>query len=410
VRKHPQAARRSRPEERKVALPMSFAKLFTPVQLGRMNLKHRVVMAPLTRSRSLQPDSVPGDLMMEYYSQRASDGGFILSEATNISLTSRGWFGAPGLYSDAQVDGWRRIVDAVHSKGAHMFAQLWHSGRSSHVRMTGGETPVSASVNQSYWEDSSVLVSTPDGWLQPSPHRALTVAEIASIVDDYAGAAGRAKAAGFEGVELHAANGYLVDQFLQDGSNKRTDEYGGSIENRARFLFEVVNAMVSVWGEGRVAVRIGPSGTWNAMSDSNPEALFAHVAEGLNRFGLAYLHIIEPRVKGNVVVHEGQEPVASKTLRNVFRGKIVAAGGFEPDSAEQIVADGYADAVTFGRHFISNPDLPRRIREGLSLAPYDRSTFYTFDASGYTDYPAYSDDKFTSAGQLNKEATSSLST
>ncbi len=367
------------------------SKLFTPVQLGPMQLKHRVVMAPLTRSRSIQPHSIPSDLMLEYYTQRASDGGFIIGEATNISVTSRGWLGAPGLYSDEQVEGWRKIVNSVHAKGGHMFAQLWHTGRSSHVEMTGGVTPVSASVDPSYWENPTHLVSTSSGWVQPSPHRALTVPEIATIVEDYRKAAERAMAAGFEGVELHAANGYLVDQFLQDGSNKRTDEYGGSIENRTRFLFEVVGAIASVWGGDRVAVRIGPNGTWNGMSDSNPEALFKYVAEHLNTFGLAYLHIIEPRVKGNVVIHEGQAPVASQQLRKIFRGKILAAGGFEPDTAKAIVDHGDADAVTFGRYFVSNPDLPRRIREGLPLTAYDRDTFYTFDAHGYTDYPLYSE-------------------
>jgi N-ethylmaleimide reductase len=354
-----------------------------------MKLKHRVVMAPLTRSRSIQPNSIPGDLMAEYYAQRASDGGFIIGEATNISITSRGWLGAPGLYSDEQVKGWKKIVDGVHSKGGHMFAQLWHTGRSSHVDMTGGETPVSASVNPEYWQEADHLISTPRGWVLPSPHRALSITEIAGIVEDYRKAAQRAMDAGFEGVELHAANGYLMDQFLQDGSNKRTDEYGGPIENRARFLFEVVASLVSVWGRDRVAVRIGPSGTWNGMSDSNPEALFTHVADKLNQFGLAYLHIIEPRVKGNVVIHEGQSPVASERLRKVFKGKIVAAGGFEPDTAKAIVEKGDADAVTFGRYFLSNPDLPLRIREGLPLNPYDRDTFYTFDARGYTDYPFY---------------------
>jgi N-ethylmaleimide reductase len=364
-------------------------KLFTPVQLGQLNLKHRVVMAPLTRSRSVQPNSIPGDLMAEYYGQRASDGGYIISEATNISITSRGWLGAPGLYSDAQVEGWKKVVHAVHAKGGHMFAQLWHTGRSSHVDMTGGETPVSASVDPSYWQNSNHLVSIPGGWVQPSPHRALTIPEIAGIVEDYRQAAERAQAAGFEGVELHAANGYLMDQFLQDGSNRRTDEYGGSIENRSRFLIEVVRALVSVWGGDRVAVRIGPSGTWNGMSDSNPQALFTNVAEQLNPFGLAYLHVIEPRVKGNVVVHEGQAPVAAQYLRKIFTGKIIAAGGFEPDTAESVVEAGDADAVAFGRHFVSNPDLPRRIRESLPLTDYDRDTFYTFDARGYTDYPLY---------------------
>ncbi len=203
--------------------------LFTPVQFGPMQLKHRVVMAPLTRSRSIQPDSVPGELMASYYAQRASDGGFIIGEATNISITSRGWLGAPGLYSDQQVEGWKKIVNAVHAKGGHMFAQLWHTGRSSHTSLTGGEAPVSASVDPAYWQSSTHLTSTTDGWVQPSPHRALLTPEIAGIVEDYRKAAERAKSAEFEGVELHAANGYLIDQFLQDGSNKRTDEYGGSV-------------------------------------------------------------------------------------------------------------------------------------------------------------------------------------
>lgn len=363
--------------------------LFTPVQIGPIALKHRIVMAPLTRSRSEQPGDIPGDLMLEYYTQRASDGGLIVSEGTAISLSGRGWLGAPGLYSDQQVEGWKKITAAVHAKGGHIFCQLWHTGRSSRIEMAGGQTPVSASVNPAYWEDASNLVSAPSGWIKPSPHRALDTAEIPNVIADYRKAAERAKTAGFDGVELHSANGYLPDQFLQDGSNHRTDEYGGSIENRSRFLLEAVEALVSVWEGNRVAVRIGPSGTWNGMSDSNPQALFAYVAEQLNRFGLAYLHIIEPRVKGNVVIGEGQAPVASEQLRKIFDGKIIAAGGFEPDSAEAIIAKGDADLVTFGRYFVSNPDLPERIRWALPLNDYDRDTFYTFDAHGYTDYPFY---------------------
>jgi N-ethylmaleimide reductase len=363
--------------------------LFAPIQLGAIKLKHRVIMAPLTRSRSIQRDSIPGDLMAEYYAQRASDGGLIISEATNISLTSRGWLGAPGLYTDEQVRGWKTVVDAVHAKGGVIFAQLWHTGRSSHVSLTGGEAPVSASVDPSYWQDGGYRSSTLDGWVLPSPHRALSISEIAAIVADYRKAAERAKQAGFDGVELHAANGYLIDQFLQDGSNKRTDQYGGSIENRSRLLLEATNVLVSVWGGDRVAVRIGPGGSFNVMHDSNPEALFAYVSEQLNRFGLAYLHIIEPRVKGNTVIHENQGPIASEQLRSIFNGKIVAAGGFEPGSAEDAIREGVADAVAFGRHFISNPDLPRRIQERLPLAEYDRDTFYTFEARGYNDYPSY---------------------
>jgi N-ethylmaleimide reductase len=345
-------------------------KLFSPTQIGPITLSHRVVMAPLTRSRSLQPGDIPSDLMREYYTQRASDGGFIISEATSISITGRGWLGAPGLYSDEQVEGWKKITAAVYAKGGHMFSQLWHTGRSSHVEVTGGKTPVSASVNPSFWKDDSHVVSTPSGWGKPSPHRALDIAEIPGIIEDYRKAAERAKAAEFEGVELHAANGYLIDQFLQDGSNHRTDAYGGSIENRSRLLLQVVKALISVWGGDRVAVRIGPSGTWNGMSDSNPHALFDYVADQLNPLGLAYLHIIEPRIKGNVLVAEGQAPIASEQLRKIFKGKIIAAGGFEPDTAEAIVEKGDADLVTFGRYFISNPDLPKRIKLGLPLNSY----------------------------------------
>jgi N-ethylmaleimide reductase len=296
---------------------------------------------------------------------------------------------AEGLYSKEQVGGWERITRAVHAEGGYMFSQPWHTGRSSHLSMTGGITPGSASVEPAYWQDASHVVSTPTGWTQPSPHRSLDVAELRAIVDDYRLAAERANDAGFDGVELHAANGYLIDQFLQDGSNKRTDLYGGSIENRTRLLQEVVSALVSVFGGQRVSVRLGPGGTWNGMSDSDPFSLFSHVAEVLNPFGLAYLNIIEPRVKGNIVIHEGQAPVASEQLRRNFRGRILAAGGFEPDSAEAIVRNGDADLVAFGRYFVSNPDLPRRIRLGLPLTQYDRSTFYTFDTRGYTDYPFY---------------------
>lgn len=368
-------------------------KLFTPVQIGPFTIRHRVVMAPLTRSRSVQPGDVPGDLMLQYYGQRASDGGLIISEATSISISGRGWYGAPGMYTEAQVQGWRKITEFVHRKGARMFSQLWHTGRSSHPDMTNGAAPVAPSVVPAYYgHETSAVVSTPKGWVKPGPHRALDLNEIPGIVEDYRKAAERAKAAGFDGVELHAANGYLPDQFLQDGSNKRTDKYGGSIQNRSRFLLEIVEALVSVWDANQVAVRIGPGGTWNEMSDSDPDTLFGYVANELNRFGLAYLHIIEPRVKGNVLVAVGQEAIASQRLRGIFKGKIVAAGGFEPATAEAVVEEGDADLVAFGRYFVSNPDLPKRIRLGLPLNDYDRSTFYTFDARGYTDYPFYAED------------------
>ena len=259
--------------------------------------------------------------MLEYYAQRASDGGLIVSEATSISIAGGGWFGAPGLYSDEQVAGWRRITNAVHGKRGYMFSQLWHTGRASHVDTTKGITPVSSSVNPDYWQDPTILESTPHGWQQPSPHRALDIREIPEIVEDYRKAAERAKVAGFDGVELSAGNGYLPDQFLQDGINKRTDIYGGSIENRSRFLLQVVDAMISVWGGNRVGVRIAPSGTWNGVSDSNPIALFDYVAKQLNRFGLAYLHIVEPRIKGNVLDRRGSRAHCGREAATDFHWK-----------------------------------------------------------------------------------------
>ena len=341
-------------------------------------------MAPLTRQRSEQPGDIPNPLMLEYYAQRASDGGLIVSEATTIAITGRGYLGAPGIYSDEQVAGWKKITDAVHAKGAKMFLQLWHVGRVSHVDMTGGEEPVGPSV-----VPFEGVAFTKNGWVPVSPHRALKIEEIPALIEAYRQGAERAKAAGFDGVEIHSANGYLLDQFLQDGSNKRTDAYGGPVENRARLLLEVIEAVASVWGGDRVAVRLSPSTKFNAMSDSNPDATFGYVGKELNRFGLAYLHLIEPRIKGNVAVEDGLPPVAATQMRKVFNGKMIAAGGFEPDSAEAIIEKGDADLVAFGRYFISNPDLPQRIRLGLPLNPYDRATFYGGDAHGYTDYPFY---------------------
>jgi N-ethylmaleimide reductase len=363
-------------------------KLFTPVHVGAITLKHRIVMPAMSRLRAQWPSGIPSDLMLEYYSQRAADGGLMITEATAISPSARGYRGAPGLYSTEQLAGWKRITAAVHAKGAYMFNQVWHAGRTTHVSITGQE-PVSASVDPAYWADPHIRVVTPDGFAQPSPHRALKTAEIADIVGQYRGAAINARTAGFDGVELMAANGHLIDQFLQDNSNRRTDRYGGSIHNRVRLLIEVVEVLTQVWGEGRVGVRIAPSGTFNGMADSNPRALFHSVAERLNDCGLAYLHVIEPRIKGAELVVEGADPVAAQELSKVFRGPLIAAGGFEPATAEATVARGDSSLIAFGRHFIANPDLPKRIELGLPLNAYDRSTFYGFEARGYTDYPAH---------------------
>ena len=362
--------------------------LFSPAQIGALTLKHRIVMPPMSRLRAEWPSGTPSALMLDYYSQRASDGGLMVTEATAISPSARGYRGAPGLFSDEQVAGWKRVTDAVHAKGAYLFAQLWHAGRTTHIAITG-EDPVSASVDPEYWADDEIRVVTPDGFAPPSPHRALETGEIPGLIASYRAAAENARRAGFDGVELMAANGHLIDQFLQDNSNHRTDRYGGSIENRARLLIEVVEVLVDVWGADRVGVRIAPSGTFNGMADSAPRNLFRYVATRLDAFGLAYLHIIEPRIKGGELVIEGQGPVAAQELSKLFHGPVIAAGGFTPQAAGATIAAGDAAAVAFGRHFISNPDLPARIARGLPLNPYDRSTFYGFDAKGYTDYPVY---------------------
>ena len=361
------------------------SKLFTPVRAGALELSHRIVMPPLTRLRADLPGDLPSALMMEYYFQRATEGGLLVTEATSVSTDGRAYYGAPGFFNDAQIPAWKKVVDAVHAKGARFFNQLWHGGRVSHSSLSEGRTPVAPS--EVLFEGGQAF--TQHGWMAVSPARALEVDEIHGIVEEFRAAARRAKEAGFDGVELHGANGYLIDQFLQDNTNKRTDRYGGPVENRARFLLEVVEAVASVFGADRVGVRISPASKFNAMADSNPQATFGHVAKELNRFGLAYLHVIEPRIDGFTLIEAGLEPVAARTLRQVFRGTLIAAGGFEPDTAEEIVAKGDADLVAFGRHFIANPDLVWRIQNGVNLNSYDRDSFYGGGAKGYIDYPFY---------------------
>ncbi|MGU7785200.1 alkene reductase [Burkholderia sp. PU8-34] len=365
------------------------SKLFNPTNIGPYAIQHRVVLAPLTRMRTA-PGNVPGDLMVEYYTQRATEGGLLITDATAISPLAIAYVDAPGIYTDAQVDGWKRVVDAVHAKGARIFLQLWHAGRQAHPANTGGVTPVAPSARRSLEyaaiRDESGAIAEAE-LVEP---RALELHEIPGIVEQFRHGARLAKEAGFDGVELHAANGYLLDQFLLDGSNDRTDAYGGSLENRARFLFEVVDAVVSVWGPGRVAVRLSPSGSYGTMSDSDPHATFGYVAQRLNDYDLAYLHVIEPRIRGNEENTDTSEhDVSAKDLRKRFNGTIVAAGGFTRDNAEQILVDGHADLVAFGRLFISNPDLPERLRTGAPLTRYDRTTFYGGDGRGYIDYPVH---------------------
>jgi N-ethylmaleimide reductase len=361
-------------------------KLFSPFRIGGIQLSHRVVMAPLTRLRS-NPDDSPSDMMIRHYCQRVSEGGLIIIESAAVSPYGRGYLGAPGIYADHHIAGFKKIADTVHTQGGRVFLQLYHSGRTSHVSLQpDGGWPVAPSVLPYHG-----VAFTTEGFVPVSPMRELEIEEIPGIIEAYRQAAKRCLEAGLDGVELHSANGYLLDQFLQDGSNKRTDAYGGSIPNRARFMLEVTEALVSVWGRDRVGVRIGPSGSFNEMSDTNPEALFGYVAEQLNRFGLAYLHVIEPRIKGDVDREnaENDAPVASAQLRKIFRGPVLAAGGFTRESVEAILQRGDADLVAFGRSFAANPDLPKRLKYNLPLNAYDRSAFWGGTERGYNDYPFY---------------------
>lgn len=358
--------------------------LFNPIRVGAFDLSHRVVLAPLTRMRSEMPGNIPGQAMVDYYAARATPGGLLITEATYITRQGNGGFGSPGIETAAQVAGWKRVVDAVHAKGATIVLQLWHVGRVSHVSLQpDGGLPVAPSEGDA---GLGVLLEGRPG--PATPPRALATDEIALVVEQYRAAAERARRAGFDGIELHGANGYLIDQFLQDGSNRRTDIYGGSIEGRSRFLFEVVDAVTTIWPADRVGVRIGPSNTFNEMHDSDPQTLFAHVAKGLRERGIAYLHVIEPRVKGNAEIGD-LPPVAAQTLKPIFQGPVIAAGGFNGADANATVARGGADLIAFGRHFIANPDLVRRLKERLPLNTYDRDTFYYGGAKGYSDYPVF---------------------
>jgi len=364
------------------------SKLMSAVKVGPYEISHRVVLAPLTRMRA-EAGAKPGPLMAEYYAQRTSKGGLLIAEATIAAENGNGYLGAPGLYDDGQIAGWKLVTDAVHAKGGKIFLQLYHAGRQSNKDVQpAGSIPVGPSE-----VPHGGVAYTTEGWVPNTPNRALTIPEIEGLVESFRLAAFRGKEAGFDGVELHAANGYLFDQFLQDGSNKRTDIYGGSFENRARFLLDATKAVISIWGSDKVAVRVGPSGNWGDMSDTNPEGLFTYVAQQLSTLNLAYLHLIEPRIAGNIEDEtKDQAPVASQLVRKHFKGTLIAAGGFNALSAEALLQAGDADLIAFGRHFIANPDLPARIRNNWPLNDYDRPSFFGGTEAGYTDYPFYKAD------------------
>lgn len=353
------------------------ASLFDPVTVGTMPLRNRVAMAPLTRSRC--PDGVPGPMNAEYYAQRAS-AGLIVSEATNISPQGRGYAFTPGIFTEAQVMGWKAVTDAVHEKGGAIVCQLWHVGRISHPSLQpGGALPVAPSSVKPEGKAFTEHGFEP----HVTPH-ALEMPEIGAILEDYRHATDCARRAGFDGVEIHGANGYLIDQFLKDRTNRRTDRYGGSIENRCRFLLEAVQAVVDAWEPGRVGLRLSPISPANDIADSNPEPVFTYAVEQLNRFGLAFLHMVEGATMGPREVPGGFD---LQKLRRLFNGSYIANNGYDGEMAKQAVASGAADMVAFGRPYIANPDLVERLEKGAPLAEGNRDTYYGGDAHGYTDYP-----------------------
>ncbi len=335
-------------------------------------------MAPLTRNRA-GPGGVPRALNAAYYAQRAT-AGLIVTEASQVSPQGVGYPNTPGIHEPGQVAGWRRVTEAVQARGGRVFLQLWHVGRISHPSLQpDGARPVAPSAIRP--EGQAATLDGPRDFVTP---RALALAEIPGIIDQYRSAARHALSAGFDGVELHAANGYLLDQFLRDGSNRRDDAYGGSVAKRARLLLEVTEAVAEVWGANRVGVRISPVNSYNAMSDSDPDATFGHAAQGLNRFGLAYLHVVER----DFSQRQRESNYDRRKLRAAFDGRYIASGGYDRLRGDWALASGGADLVAFGKGFLANPDLPERFRADAALNQPDPATFYGGDSRGYTDYPA----------------------
>ncbi len=364
--------------------------LFDPYTLGPYSLNNRMVMAPLTRSRSAQPGNIPTRLNAFYYAQRAS-AGLIVSEATQVSQQGQGYAWTPGIHTPEQVAGWKLVTEAVHAAGSRIFLQLWHVGRVSHPALQpDGGLPVAPSA---IGLQGMAFITDERGAPQFVPFvtpRALGLEEIPGIVGQYEQGARNALAAGFDGVEVHAANGYLIDQFLNSSTNRRTDDYGGSISNRSRLLMEIVEEVVcGVWGSDRVGVRISPEGTFNDMGDEDPEALFRHVAARLNDCELAYLHVVQPEIAGNATI---AQPDPTRTsivtmIRGVYHGTLIACGGYDYRRATRALEIEGIDLIAFGRLFLANPDLPGRLRQAAPLNKPDEATFYGGGATGYIDYP-----------------------
>jgi 2,4-dienoyl-CoA reductase-like NADH-dependent reductase (Old Yellow Enzyme family) len=352
--------------------------LFDPIQLGAIHAPNRIVMAPLTRGRSTR-EHVPTEIMQTYYAQRAG-AGLLISEATGISREGLGWPFAPGLWTDQQVAAWRPVTDAVHAAGGRIVAQLWHMGRIVHSSFLDGEPPVSASATQAPHKAHTYV-----GRQEYDVDRPLEVSEVPRLLADYAHAARNAIAAGFDGVQLHAANGYLIDQFLRNSSNLRDDDYGGPVENRIRLLGEVVQTLIDTVGADKVGVRLSPNGDSQGVDDSDPEPLFTAAAAMLDRLGIAFLELREPDANGTF--GRTDVPRLSPAIRKVFKGPLILNSDYTLEAAQAALASGVADAISFGRPFISNPDLPARLANGVPLAPDNQAQWYSQGPEGYIDYP-----------------------
>ena len=354
---------------------MSTESLFTPISIGNVQLKNRIVMAPMTRNRAAA-GAVPQDMNVEYYRQRAS-AGLIITEAAQVSPEGVGYPGTPGIYNEEQVAGWRKITDAVHADGGKIFLQLWYCGRISHPDLLPDkQTPVAPSAIRP--EGEAITFEGMKAFVEP---RALQKDDIKTIVSQYKNAAQKSKDAGFDGVEIHAANGYLIDQFLRDGSNQRSDEYGGNVENRMRFLNEVIDAVFSVWDSKNVGIRLTPENSFNSMSDSEPQAHFDYFIRQLNDRDLAYIHLLEGDMMG------GESSADYRALRDAYTGVYMANNGYDKNRAESSIGNGDSDLVAFGVPFLANPDLVTRYQNDLPLNQADQATFYGGDETGYTDYP-----------------------
>lgn len=357
---------------------MTTSVLFEPYKLGDITLANRVVMAPLTRNRAGE-GLAPSPFAAQYYAQRAS-AGLIIAEATQVSAQAQGYQDTPGIYSDAQVAGWRRVTAAVHARGGRIFLQMWHTGRVSHRSVQPhGHAPVAPSAIRAH---AKTYVN--DGFIETSEPRALLLEELPVIIDDFRRAAGNAIAAGFDGVEIHGANGYLLDQFAKDGANRRTDAYGGSIEHRSRLLLEVTEAVVSEVGASRTGIRISPVTPANGITTSDPQPLFDHIVTELDRLSPVYLHVIEGATGGP----RDFAPFDYASLRRRFRNTYIANNGYDRALAETALAEGAADLIAFGHDFVANPDLVERLKTGAPLAAFNQETLYGGGAKGYTDYPA----------------------